>query len=143
MSTSGGKLRDFLLKGVRSCAKARIAEMPESERPQTNMDSVTSESPEWLGVWRDCLLERAWRALDRFEHANPEMPVYSVLFAIKSQPKATTTQLAQQVSKEMGTAIDEEIVNRALKTGRTMYAQLIADEVVETLERPSQGRCQK
>ena len=110
---------------------------PENERPQTNLDAVTSESGEWLGFWRDCLLERAWRSLERYEHANPDMPVYTVLFAIKSLPKATTAQLAQQASKESGNQVDEETVNRALKMGRTMYAQLIADEVVETLESPT------
>ena len=132
-----GKLRDFLIRGVRSCAKARLADMPESERPSTNLDSVTLQSQEWLGFWRDCLLERAWRALERYEHANPEVPVYSVLFVINSNPNINTTELAQQASQESGLTVDEELVNRALPLARSMFAQMIADEVVETLENPT------
>jgi hypothetical protein len=132
-----GKLRDFLLKGVRSSAKARIADIPSSERAGAALDAATPESAEWLGFWRECLLERAWRSLERFEHANSDLPVYSVLFAMKSQPKSTTTDLANQVSKELGRPVDEETVNRAIKAAQPMFAQLIADEVVETLESPT------
>ena len=132
-----GKLRDFLIRGVRSCARARLADIPEKERPPNKVDSVVPMSPEWLGFWRDCLMERAWRALERYEHAHPDEPVYSVLFAMKSNPKITTTQLIQQVTKESGNEVDEGVVNRALPLAKSMFAQLIADEVVETLESPS------
>ena len=132
-----GKLRDFLIRGVRSCAKARIADLPENERPDVSLDSVTAASDQWLGFWRDCLMERAWRALEWHEHANPDSPVYSVLFAMKSNPKINITQLVQQVSKEVGIEADADMVNRAIPLARSMFAQLIADEVVETLESPS------
>jgi len=132
-----GKLRDFLIRGVRSCAKARLAEIPEKERPAAKLDTVTPVSQEWLNYWRDCLMERAWRALERYEHAHPDSPVYSVLFAIKANPKLTTTQLVQQVSKESGIEVDDEVVNRSLTVAKSMFAQLIADEVVETLEGPT------
>lgn len=132
-----GKLRDFLIRGVRSCAKARLVDLPENERPSVDLGSITLESEEWLGYWRDCLLERAWRALERYEHANPDSPVYSVLFAMKANPNINLTQLVQQVSKETGHDVDEETVNRAVPAARSMFAQLIADEVVETLESPT------
>ena len=132
-----GRLRDFLIRGIRSSAKARVAEMPEASRPKINLDGVTLESSEWLGFWRDCLLERAWRALERHEHTNSDMPVYSVLFAINAQPNATTQQLAQSISQELGTTVDEATVDRALPMAKAMFAQLIADEIVETLESPT------
>lgn len=132
-----GKLRDFLIKGVRSCAKARLVDMPEDERPNVDLGAITLESQQWLAYWRDCLMERAWRALERYEHANPGEPVYSILFVMQSQPNINITQLVQQVTRESGKDVDQETVNREIPKARSMFAQLIADEVVETLESPT------
>lgn len=134
---NSGKLRDFLVKGIRSSAKARIADLPEGERPKVNFDTIVPDSAEWLAFWRDCLLERAWRALERYEHANPSTPLYAVLFSVNANPKANTPQLVQSVSKMTGQAIEDQTVDRCLPMARTMFAQLIADEVVETLQSPN------
>jgi hypothetical protein len=75
--------------------------------------------------------------LERHEHANPEMPVYSVLFVMKSNPNINITQLVQQVAKESGIEYDADTVNRAIPIARSMYAQLVADEVVETMASPT------
>ena len=32
-----GRLRDFLLRGIRSAAKSRVNELPENERPEINL----------------------------------------------------------------------------------------------------------
>ncbi len=132
-----GRLRDFLIKGIRSSAKARIADLPENERPNVSLDAIVGDSPEWLAFWRDCLLERSWRALERYEHANPDMPLYSILFAMNAQPKATTSQLVDAVSRLADRDVDEPTIDRGVANARTMFAQLIADEVVETLQSPT------
>lgn len=134
-----GRLRDFLVRGIRSCAKARLGELPEEKRQGINLESVTLESRDWIALWRDCLLERAWRSLERYEHANPESPLYSVLNCATADQLATSDVLAQQIAAEYDIEIDAESVERVLPEARAMFAQLIADEVVETLESPTKG----
>ena len=130
-----GRLRDFLIRGVRSSAKARLAEMPEPKRAKINLDPVTSESQQWLQLWAECLTERAWRALERQEHTDRKSPpYYSILKMFGEYPKATTAQLVAAVTKEAGREVDQQAIDRGLTTGRTLLAQFIADEVVATLQ---------
>jgi hypothetical protein len=132
-----GKLRDFLVRGVRSAAKTAVAELPEDQRPELKLDVATLESKTWLTYWREGLLERAWRALERIEHASPEKPFYTVLFAATSGAAKSTAALAAKVNSELGQQFDEATVQQMLTESRTMFAQLIADEVAETIQKPS------
>lgn len=132
-----GRLRDFLLRGIRSAAKTRVNELPETERPELNLDSLTFDSRQWVAYWRDGILERAWRGLERKEHADAEMPVYTVLQAATGNPKATPGMLAAQIASENGMQLDEELVAQTIPLARALFAQLVADEVAETLESPT------
>lgn len=132
-----GRLRDFLLKGVRSAAKTRMADMPIDEAEKISLDELMPDSKTWITFWREGLLERAWRSLERQEHANPELPVYSVLHCATSKPQATPAMLVVQLASEFGITLDEQFVASTLPTARALFAQLIADEVAETLENPN------
>lgn len=132
-----GRLRDFLVRGLRSAAKSRLSELPQDETPQVDWEQLTIESKEWLRLWREGLLERAWRSLERKEHAEPEFPVYSVLHLATTNPQATPEMLAVQVNTEFGLQIDQRVVREVLPEARSMFAQLVADEVAETLGTPT------
>ena len=131
-----GRLRDFLLRGVRSAGKSRVAESPENERPEINLEPVTLESREWLSYWRYGILERAWRALERREHAESNPPLFTILLASTSNPKASAAELAKEIGAS-GSPIDVAVVESQLPIARALFAQLVADEVAETLESPT------
>ncbi len=132
-----GRLRDFLVRGVRSCAKARMNDMPEADRAKVNLDGVNQTSKSWLKLWRDCMLERAWRALERQEHREPDVPVFSVLSIATAHPKASHSDLVALINQQYGLELTTEKVDQVLQPARALFAQLIADEIVETLESPS------
>ncbi|QDT02511.1 hypothetical protein K227x_08880 [Rubripirellula lacrimiformis] len=132
-----GRLRDFLLRGIRSAAKSSVAELPEAARPKLKLDEVTLESKQWLSYWREGLLERAWRSLERQEHSDPQMPVYTILHGATKSSPSSPSMLAVQIASETGLKIDESQIQKILVESRTLFAQLIADEVAETLEDPS------
>lgn len=132
-----GRLRDFLVRGIRSAAKSCVQELPEAERPTLDLDHVTLESKQWIGFWRDGLLERAWRSLERYEHANPDSPVFSVLHCSTINPQSNAAMLVVQIASECGVHMDEENVQKILPVAKAMFAQLVADEVAETLENPT------
>ncbi|MGB7344741.1 MAG: hypothetical protein WBD20_11030 [Pirellulaceae bacterium] len=134
-----GRLRDFLARGLRSCAKARMNDMPEQDRAKVNLDSITLGSKEWLSYWRDCMLERAWRALERHEHQQPDLPVFSVLSVVTTHPKATPKEWLTRIKNEYAIELTADQLQDTLVPARAMFAQLIADEIVETLENPTKG----
>ncbi len=132
-----GRLRDFLLRGIRSAAKNLLVEIPEDERPNLNLDVLTLESKQWIGFWREGLLERAWRAMERQEHMSPNPPVYSVLHYSTANRDASPQQLSSVIESETGIELDASEVNTILPQARATFAQLVADEVAETLESPT------
>lgn len=132
-----GRLRDFLIRGLRSAAKTRVGEMPEAERDKIDLDRLVPDAKEWLRLWREGLLERAWRSLERKEHAEPESPVYSVLHISTMNPQATPQMIAVQMKTDFDLTADEMTVRANIPIARTMFAQLIADEIAETLESPA------
>ncbi len=132
-----GKLRDFLLRGVRSAAKAAVTDLPENKRPQLDLESVTFESERWLQLWREGLIERAWRSLERHEHANPNEPLYSLLRVATEAPSETPSMWAVRIATMAGKSIPEQQIAKQLPVARTLFAQLIADEVAETLSEPT------
>lgn len=79
-----GRLRDFLVRGIRSAARAQSTQtlekqisekpVPEPASPATpppplNLDAAQLDAEAWVGYWRDGLLQRAWRALERHQHS--------------------------------------------------------------------------
>jgi len=101
------RLRDFLLRSIRSAARQRLKEIPENKRPEIDFDQLQSDSKDWLRYWREGLLERAWRALERIEHATPSRPLYSILHSATANPQATPSMLVIQLATETGIQIDE------------------------------------
>lgn len=132
-----GRLRDFLVRGLRSAARARLNEIPEEQRAKTRLDELKVDSKEWIKFWREGLLERAWRSLERLEHSKPDVPVFSVLHSATANPQATPEMLVVQIAADSGIQTDAATIRSTLPEARAIFAQLIADEVAETLESPS------
>ncbi len=132
-----GRLRDFLLRGIRSAAKNCLSDSSNGMPSDVNLDTLTLESKQWITYWREGLLERAWRALERQEHTMPDPPVYSVLHHSTTNRDASSEQLAAILKSEAGIEIDAASVSTILPEARALFAQLVADEVAETLESPT------
>ncbi len=130
-----GRLRDFLLRGIRSAAKNCVAGTPQADNPK--LDTLTLESKQWITFWREGILERAWRALERQEHTSRDPPVYSVLQYSTNHRDASPDQLASILKSEARIEIDAATVSVILTQARALFAQLVADEVAETLESPT------
>lgn len=132
-----GRLRDFLMKGIRSAARARWKQTRQAERSgEPNWERMSPEDPEWIREWREALLERAWRSLERLEHASPDQPVYTGLRASLAAPLETAEMLAVRVASETGMAVDADRMTAILPDARVAFAQAVADEVAETLHLP-------
>ena len=137
------RLRDFLLRSIRSAAYNRLKGIPVSDQPDIDFKHVTTDSKQWIHFWSEGLLERAWRALERIEHATPDRPLFSVLRCAAANPQAPSAMLVIQLATENGIHTDEANVQRTLPEARTIFAQLLADEVSETLEKPTQEDVKK
>ncbi len=139
---SGVRLRDHLLKAVRSATRACLKRRNTAPWNQQEAPSVTADSPQWLQYWRDGLLQRAWRALERMEHAEPSMPLFSVLHTATRMPQETEAVLAVRIAEETGLAIDQRRVTETLPRAREVFAGLLKDEIRGTLDNPGEAEVQ-
>ncbi|MCC9599731.1 hypothetical protein LOC67_04090 [Stieleria sp. JC731] len=132
-----GRLRDYLAKAVRSCAKARLSEvggLTEDEMKE-RCALLVPDSKIWLMLWRDCLLDRAWRALERLQHQDRSRPLYTILWNSTVNSKITPDELASLAEAKTGVLPDQKQLQQLKLDAKASFAQLLADEVVETLER--------
>lgn len=132
-----GRLRDFLIRGIRSAAKVTVTKVPEAQRPAFDPNSLEPDSPSWVGHWRRCIWELSWRNLEQQEHKHPERLDYTVLKLATDNPQSTAAMLAVQVSAAAGLAIDESRVNEMLQAARQRFAQILATEIANTLHQPT------
>ena len=130
-----GRLRDYLLRSARGAATAQYRREPTEVVPP--IDQMQVDDPAWLDNWRECLLARVWRALERFEHANPGNFEYSALRLATDHPDDTESMLAVRVGNKFETQVTPQQFRTTLEAARLRFAQLIADEVTDTLESPT------
>lgn len=158
-----GKLRDFLVRGIRSAAKARFDEVkqevangaaqngkPIQPPAPPRVEIAQLESTDWIGYWREGILQRSWRSLERYQHAcrhgrrvsselvaedAPEEDIiHDVLKVAMAYPNETIELWAGRVATMAGRTVSPDEVRRQMELARVRFAQQIADEVAQTLE---------
>jgi RNA polymerase sigma-70 factor (ECF subfamily) len=137
-----GRFRDFV-KGVlfhliadyhrrRKVQPKPLGAVPDVADPAAaqDQDRAFAES------WRDELMNRAWNALATTQgQAGPTLA--AVLRFRAQHPDLRSDQMAQELSSQLGKAVTAAWVRQALHRARDKFADLLIEEVVETLANPS------
>ncbi len=88
----------------------------------------------FVETWRQALLGRAWQALAEVE-AETGQPFHTVLRLRVDQPGLRSAQMAEQLSARLGKPASAAGVRQTLHRARDRFADLLLDEVVQTLGR--------
>ncbi len=129
-----GKMRDFLVRGIRSAAKATVGEIAENERPTIDFTTWKPDSPEWIAHWRSEMLARVWRELERDEHQDLSRPLYTILKTTTAHPRETPQMLAIRINTESDIVVEPATIQKLVAPARKRFAELILQEVSQTLE---------
>lgn len=133
-----GRLRDFLLRAIRSAAKTLVAEQGAAgagtRLSPIDWNQWTVDAPSWRDHWRAAVLARAWRALERREHQDRSTPLYSILRWSSAYPRETPAMLAIRINTESDIRVDANTIARLLPLARRRFAQILLGEIVETLD---------
>lgn len=109
------------------------ADVPE---PSATDDSTAESDRQFLENWRGELLTRVWNAL--FEHqAQTGQPFFAVLQFRAEHPDLRSEQMAQQLGPRLGKPVTAAAVRQTLHRAREKFAELLLDEVAQTLENPT------
>jgi RNA polymerase sigma-70 factor (ECF subfamily) len=139
-----GRFRDYL-KGVLSHLIVdyyrRQRTLPEP-LPTCGWESAAfsqeseNEDRQFLESWRNELLARTWDAFARTEKETGK-PFYAVLRFRIQHPDLRSSQMAEQLSAQLGKPVTAEWVRQTLHRGRDKFAELLVREVADTLQDPT------
>jgi RNA polymerase sigma factor (sigma-70 family) len=115
------------------------SDMPE---PAVAPELPEEEDRIFLASWRDELLARAWQALEANERRTGQ-PFFTVLRFKVEHAAMPSAQMAEQLSGKLGKGVTAASVRQTLHRARDRFADLLLDEVVNSLDRPAASQLQE
>lgn len=137
-----GRFRDYLKASLRNAAFTFFRQKRRQQGGSAELDQFpapeleSAADREWLSMWRNCLLQRAWENLEQHEKQAPAGMAYTVLRASVDHPTEDTPALVRRVEMQTGRSVRPEAFRKQLSRARRRFAQLLVDAVRQTLERP-------
>lgn len=141
-----GRFRDYLKTTlyhlIVDYQKRRRREGYQLDTAVVQPEAAAWDSPQsdrqFLESWRDELLARAWAGLQRIEQDGGP-PHYSVLKFRAENPKVCSTEMAAELTRQLRPEhpFTETSVRKALQRARIRFAQLLVDDVAQSLGRPT------
>src|SRR5262249_44098656 len=138
-----GRFRDYLKTTIlhligryrREQGKRPRLLSPDDPEPAAAPSPVADADRQFLDSWRDPLLSRAWQRLDEAERQTGR-PLHTVLRFRAEHPDLRSPQLAERLGALLGRPLTAEAVRQALHRAREQFADLLLDEVAQTLDAP-------
>lgn len=143
-----GRFRDFVKAAVRHLVmdhwkkrkdKKPRALLPDEAEPVAEIPPDAELDLEFLSKWKEELIARTWEALQKHQEEDGP-PYYTVLRCKTDQPEARSTQLANQVSAQLGKAVTAESLRQLVHRARSRFAELLVEEVGRSLHTAAPDR---
>jgi RNA polymerase sigma-70 factor (ECF subfamily) len=145
-----GRFRDFV-KGVLSHLVSKYHKRRDrgprplgSHQPEVVVDAPSHSDldQQFLASWRDDLLARSWDGLSRIEQQTGQ-PFYTVLRFRAEHPELSSGQMAEQLTTPVGKPLTAPAVRQMLHRAREKFAALLLEEVVQTLDEPTEDQLEQ
>jgi hypothetical protein len=134
----GGRFRDYLKAAVRNAALNFLQRRRASKPIDPGFSKIQVAADQaWLVEWRQCLLDRACRTLEKHQHQSPGNLFHTVLNMVVNNPLDDTQVLATRTSALIGRPLRSDAFRKQLSRARFMLAKLIVKEVAQTLDKPT------
>jgi DNA-directed RNA polymerase specialized sigma24 family protein len=89
---------------------------------------------DFLGGWRAALLDQTWKAL-----ATTNAAFHAVLLLRIENPDMQSPEMAERASKQLDRPMTPENVRKSLQRAHARFAELLLDQVEESLDNPAPG----
>ena len=137
-----GRFRDFLKTSLfhlivdhQKRRRVRLANLP-SDTPDPAAPSVDPcDDRTFVQSWRDELLARAWDALAQIERSTAQ-PYYAVLRFRAEHPDTRSPDMAAELGRRLDRPLTADGVRQILHRARERFADLLLDEVTQSLQDP-------
>jgi RNA polymerase sigma-70 factor (ECF subfamily) len=149
-SPERGRFRNFVKTSIfnlvvdyqRRQRRRRRSTEPLRDEPAVSPPSQTDSERDFLTSWREQLLERTWLALAEHERQTGA-PYNTVLRFRAEQPLLSSSDMAEHLSIRLGKAYTVDGIRQVLHRARERFADLLVEEVVQSLESASADRLEE
>jgi RNA polymerase sigma-70 factor (ECF subfamily) len=104
----------------------------DTDNVEASYTDPAAPDPLFVETWREELLGRAWQMLAEVE-AQTGQPFHTVLRLRVDQPELRSPEMAEQLASRLGKPVSAAAVRQTLHRARDRFADLLVDEVVQTL----------
>ena len=108
----------------------------DSPEPAAAAPSMADSDCEFLTIWRAELMARAWDALAQHDRAT-DQHLYTVLRFRTDHPEVRSPQMVEQLAAQLGKPLSAVWIRKRLYHARQKFADLLVDEVSQSLENPT------
>jgi RNA polymerase sigma-70 factor (ECF subfamily) len=145
-----GRFRDFLKTALyhliidfQRRKSRRRHQALEPEAPDlTQTPAELPSDQEFLARWREELLNRAWEALEAVEKETRQ-PFYTVLRYRAENPEVRSAQMAHKLQGRLGKLMTDVAIRQILHRSREKFADLLLEEVAQSLADPRIDRLEQ
>lgn len=137
-----GRFRDYLTRSVRNAAINQIRSKKMAQARDVMLLQIesqwTTNDENWRRSWTECLLQRAWDAMEASEYEKKTRThLYTILWHATDNPKQSSDAAATAISKTLRANINAAAYRKQLSRARQQFAEFLIAEVRETLEDPT------
>jgi RNA polymerase sigma-70 factor (ECF subfamily) len=147
-----GRFRDFV-KGVlfhliarhhREQKRRPHALPPDHPEPAAEPEVLPDQEQDnaFRASWRAELLARSWAALEAHEREAGQ-PFYTVLRYRVDHPDVHSGPMAEELSARLGRELTAAGVRKTMERARARFAELLLDEIVQTLGAPTREQLEE
>jgi RNA polymerase sigma-70 factor (ECF subfamily) len=137
-----GRFRNYLKTALVHLVNDHYRAQQQQPRPFAPDGPEAAVSPQrdpdsdldFLASWREELLERTWAAL-----AQVNAPYHAVLLFRVSNPEMASSQMAEQLSAQLGKPVTAAWVRKTQQRAHDKYAELLIEEVAVSLEQDTES----
>jgi DNA-directed RNA polymerase specialized sigma24 family protein len=129
-----GRFRDYVKVALVNLANDHHRARQAGPRPLA-VDAAAPELPsedDFVGGWRQSVLDQTWKAL---AEANPTF--HAVLRLRTENAEMPSNEMAERLTAELGKPMTGENVRKSLQRAHGKFAELLLDQVAESLDDPT------
>ncbi len=129
-----GRFRDYVKTALANLVNDHHRARQAGPKPLA-IDAAAPELPsedDFVGGWRQSVLDQTWKAL---AGANPAF--HAVLLLRIENPDMPSPEMAQRLGEQLGKPMTPENVRKSLQRAHAKFAELLLDQVAESLDEPT------